>query len=342
MAYLVFWILVAVLSAFGQRYKIARILLFIVAVCFLGLRYDVGTDYQNYERIFYYGDIFFLEPGNQLLYYIATLFHGDETKILFFLYSFLTYLFLFLTFQNKKFNYSLTACLVIIFTLTFLANGIRQALAISIFLFSYRYIEERKLLKYTILTILAVLFHTSLIIVWPLYFIVNHSFKIQYYVALYLLSIILSQVGIDQLLRPFMHILEIIPEYSNHVENNAEGYLSFGILFRVLIYFVLFLLLLKHKYHEREPILFNMYYLSILLFNIRIGSYIVNRVVVIFDFYQYFLLPILLLDKSCKGKYRQLYIFFFVLAYSSLLIQSIFFDERNHMLPYKTILYLNQ
>lgn len=342
MAYLVFWILVAVLSAFGQRYKIARIFLFILAVCFLGLRYEVGTDYQNYERIFNYGDVFFLEPGNQLLYYIATQFHGDETKILFFLYSVLTYSFLFLTFQNKKFNYALTACLVIIYTLTFLTNGIRQALAISIFLFSYRYIEERKLLKYTVLIILAVLFHTSLIIVWPLYFIINRSFKIQYYVALYLFSIVLSQIGIDQLLGPFMRILEMVPEYSYHVENSTAGYYSFGIFFRVLIYLGLFLLLLKHKYNEREPVLFNMYYLSMLLFNVRIGSYIVNRVVVIFDFYQYFLLPMLLFDKNYKGKYRQLYILFFVLAYSSLLIQSVFFDERNHMLPYKTILYLNQ
>ena len=52
-------------------------------------------------------------------------------------------------------------------------NMIRQSIAISIFIYSIKYIKNRNVIKYTIAMIIAMLVHTSAILYFPMYFVYN-------------------------------------------------------------------------------------------------------------------------------------------------------------------------
>lgn len=60
--------------------------------------------------------------------------------------------------------------------MNFYLSGMRQAIAISIVLFSYDYIVDRKIWKFFITIAVASLFHTSSVIFIPAYFLVNFTF----------------------------------------------------------------------------------------------------------------------------------------------------------------------
>ena len=56
----------------------------------------------------------------------------------------------------------------------------RQGLAFGIFMLSYRFISERKMYKYLMCVLCAFLFHTSALILVPLYFIYNIPYRRKY------------------------------------------------------------------------------------------------------------------------------------------------------------------
>ncbi|WP_133126210.1 EpsG family protein, partial [Vibrio breoganii] len=63
----------------------------------------------------------------------------------------------------------------VLFVLTgtyfFIFNGIRQAVALSLVFFSFRYIESRKLVPFLLIIAFAYLFHRSVLLVAPIYFV---------------------------------------------------------------------------------------------------------------------------------------------------------------------------
>lgn len=68
-------------------------------------------------------------------------------------------------------------------------NGVRQAIAIVLFLFSIRFIIERNILVYTFVLMLASLFHLSALLLLPLYVVINIKFNRRFWLFAYLASI---------------------------------------------------------------------------------------------------------------------------------------------------------
>ena len=60
---------------------------------------------------------------------------------------------------------------------TFQMTGVRQSCAMAVFMLAYRYIKEKKLLKYLLMIGLAYLFHKSAIVLLPIYWFKNRKVR---------------------------------------------------------------------------------------------------------------------------------------------------------------------
>jgi len=149
--------------------------LFLFAIIF-GMRYDVGVDHLGYlhgylqkihvgknEPLFFlFAEIGWKLNWHYVLYFGLIAF----TQVLFFFYAF----------KNERYLYPF----LVFFLFTngewgFWMNGIRQALAMCIWIFSIKYIEDKKLWKYLIWWVVATLIHKSAIILIVFYPILRNG-----------------------------------------------------------------------------------------------------------------------------------------------------------------------
>lgn len=135
-----------------------------------GMRYDVGTDHLSYL------DYYLSKFENSKFEYLFSLITKISWKLnLHFVFYFTFLAFLSITFFFLAFRKELYLFPILIFFLfmngniLFWMNGIRQSIAMCIWIYSLNYIADRKLLKYILFGIVAFLFHRSAIILFVLY-----------------------------------------------------------------------------------------------------------------------------------------------------------------------------
>lgn len=157
--------------------KLSRYLLPTIIFTFaLGLRYDVGVDYLSYESI-YKGqsdnlvDNLNLEPIYALISFILSQLHAPYYAITC-IVSFISFIFFFKSFKNYSYlrNWGFLF-LFITGTLFIYLNLQRQAVAFFIFLYAIQYIQKQSFFKYAFWILIAMGFHFSAAILFPLYFI---------------------------------------------------------------------------------------------------------------------------------------------------------------------------
>lgn len=161
-------------------------ILIIIYTLIIGLRYDVGVDYLLYEETFInstYQHAGFIAGNNYgtfepafsaIIYFFAKL--NWSSAWLFISIALLHIVFLYKFSQQYPY---LTPYLFYFYitSSTFFdsLNMMRQATAFFMFLCILHYIQERKLLNYLIAIIIISLFHRSIVIMLPLYFILNRN-----------------------------------------------------------------------------------------------------------------------------------------------------------------------
>lgn len=166
------------LLAFSKiREKNLFSLSFFVLAVFAVLRYDYGNDYQSYMYAHNairggWGDPFESE--------ISFTFINKIIPNYYLLIAVLSIFFLYVV--NRLINSNLDSIYkglaVLVFVINpylFLMNlsAIRQCIAMCILILSLKCLKERKLLEYVLMVALASTFHTSAIVLFPLYFFVN-------------------------------------------------------------------------------------------------------------------------------------------------------------------------
>ena len=161
-------------------------ILIIIYTLIIGLRYDVGVDYLLYKETFInstYSNAGFIASNNwgtfepafsAIIYFFAKL--NWSYAWLFISIAFLHIVFLYKFSQQ----YSYLTSYLFYFYLTSATffdslNMMRQATAFFMFLCILHYIQERKLLNYLIAIIIISLFHRSIVIMLPLYFILHRN-----------------------------------------------------------------------------------------------------------------------------------------------------------------------
>ena len=156
-----------------------------------GWRYETGTDYFAYDELYrttttlgeaqqaggITSDLGTTDIGYMLL---NSLFRtiGTDINIMFFLIAFVTNLLLFGSIGKYLPRYRFP-CILAYYTFCFFTldmNGIRQSIAVCIFIYSLRYIQQRQTVRYAATILIAALFHLSAVVVLPLYWIVNRRF----------------------------------------------------------------------------------------------------------------------------------------------------------------------
>lgn len=195
-------------------------LIVLIFIIFDGLRWETGTDWENYKESFDNAlDLdFSFEFGYTIYIYLFRLLINNysvfllTTSLLF--YSIIFYkVFLF---SNKSFF----SILYLIGTLPWYSGAIRQMLSLIFFLFAIEQCLKRKFIKFFIFVIFGISFHTLMFLNLFLYMIYDISLAGFILFSLVILFLLFS---FKSYLIQIQQILEII-----RPEKNYERYLSGG------------------------------------------------------------------------------------------------------------------
>lgn len=270
--------ILVVFFAYQARYKRTAILLkvsFGLIFLFLALRYDYGNDYSGYLKVFieinqvetidYFDKYWHFEPG---WIFLCRLFGPfgffAMTAVLALFNCFVYYRFI------KKYvppAYYWLAVFMYVFNPGFMlihSSAMRQSLAIILFVFSIDYIYKKDALRYFLCIGLAALFHTSALVLLPVYLLGVFDWKINKLTAVSIFSLFLLMFVFGNSFLP--DINQFINTYFQRYEvyeGGAEIGTGLGLIFNSF----LFTLIL---YYERSQIAE-----SSLLFKVAIISYFI-------------------------------------------------------------------
>lgn len=338
--YLVYLLFVIILSYKGERDKTSRFILFIIATLFMGLRLNVGKDYENYKEYYDYESYIF-EPGYNYLCLFAHE-HHLGAQFVFFVMAFLTYLFIYLFLERVNeigIKYAPTSIMLYFLTFSIVCNVMRECLVVSIYLYCYYFIKDRKLTYFLLLIALGTLFHYSILICLPFYWLLDRTIPAKFYVWGYTLSFVFCFVQMEQLITHFVPFFEDYKRWMMYMDSDkySSGFFSLGILLELLFHASIFFVCVKNQIYKKNAILFNLMFISCIIINMKVGSPLITRIGMLFSWFNYLVILLMIkYEKNAKLKYLliRLYIFYFAIMF----IQYAVFDKNSYMYPYKSVL----
>jgi hypothetical protein len=270
-----------------------------------GLRYGVGVDYKNYVEIYEetgdYLSIFDMndneryEPGFIVLLYLC---HSVNAPV-YILFSIIAFLQIFLLYESFKDEGNILIYIYATLILTGIGmssfmNIVRHIIAFCFFLYSIRYIRDNKPIKYWICCLLALAFHKSAIMLFPLYFIwirrkgiLNKPLM---ECAAVLGCFMLSFITQWQTILHMFDKLIIMMDYENYLEIADEMVVNkkLGVTRISALILNVFIVLNSKKIKEHFNsdifnILYDLYVIGICLGYIFLGSMMLQRIIVYFN-----------------------------------------------------------
>lgn len=334
--------------------KIIFIIIVIVLALFLGTRL-VGPDLWTYESFYN-----LTPPLPKLLSEFPkyTILSAFEPLFL------LSYgLFVWLGASFHLFNLVFTCIFIFLFTsrlhyytrntlialMVFLAYGyisgfsaIRQVMAASIFFYSWKYLIDGKVWKYTVAIIIATLFHASAIILFIFCFVYEKKFKsltiiiVLTVLILCIYSHILSSIAAIVMVRiPFISPAKV----ALYLDQNGSFLGSVSIFW---IFLLVISLICREKLEKIEPnfnFYFNILWIGLVIYAISVGFGGFGRVLMYFKLVYLIILPLFVrLMKEIEAKILAVTIV--ALISMSLFFAVILTDTRysiiNRYLPYQS------
>lgn len=158
-------------------HEFAAFVLVLILILLAAFRFGTGSDYFSYESIWQgirpmdFNNIWdtsyeTLEPGFRLLISALKL-YTDNDRVFYFVMSFLAILPIWLGLRKISPNYIIFGLFIyyMIFYVPYVFNGMRQAIAMGLFIYSIKYIRNRNFLKVLLISIFAISFHFSGVII---------------------------------------------------------------------------------------------------------------------------------------------------------------------------------
>jgi len=315
---------------------------FIIIFLFSALRYGYGNDYfgylEGFRNIRYTDSDAHFELGWQylnLLFQPFGFFAMTATLAAF--NSYIYYRFL------KKYvpsQYYWLALFLYVFNpyiMLLHLSAMRQALAISLFIYSIDYIYKKDLMRYALCIVLASMFHKSAIIYLPMYFVFAKNWRLKQvkgFIVFILFSLILI---LANKLTPYFNyvVINYFEEYNIYFGSSKLNS-GFGLLMNVMIFVIILMYAVSENKSERQKennyILYNIaianYFLYPLAFIVylasRIGMYTAPAIIAI--------IPIILNNNGAKD-IRKLFLLLIVLA-TTLFSYYVFFNYTVYSQPY--------
>lgn len=166
----------------------------------------------------------------------------------------------------------------------FVMTGIRQTLAMSIVLFGYKFIKERKLIKFILLIAFASLFHKSSLVFIPVFYIANMELT-RKKISLMFIGIFALLLVADKLLLSVADAMD----YNYGIEQTGNGYAFF-----LIVLLITLLSLSKRKqlvaFNDKNISIISVNFVSLALWGVRLISRTVERVSLYFMPYTYVVL----------------------------------------------------
>ena len=261
----IFIVLFNLLPVNNERQYSVR-LLFSLFILFLygAFRVDFGLDYPTYENYFYDVKIYGIEANERIEfgYYLINKLLPTYRSLLI-LQTFLmctAYYFLFKWYIPSKWAW-LGFLLLFLngqYTIFFMLTGIRNGIAISIFILSTYFIHQRKLIPFLVLIFIAFWFHNSIILYAPIaYVIANGKIITKKTIFTWLTIMIIIALASNSFLLDLVDafVNRYFNRYSLPLENVKELGKSAGLLasFFALATSTILLLVMKDKHlSEKE------------------------------------------------------------------------------------------
>lgn len=314
----------------NKKYNLFFICIPVVSLSLIsGFRYKVGTDFTTYSEIFLYlsdGKINFLEEGGfTLLNKIIKNISGNpqmfflitsviiNVGITIFIIKNSEYIFLSMYFYITTFSYYLTM------------NGLRQYIASVILISGYKYLLSGNFKKYLIFVLAAFTFHSTALIMIPIYFLVqkkSDSITNIIIFSITFISMIFYRTFIE-ILFTFLQNTRFAYYKDIFLEGNGANILRIIVWMLPVLITYLYLGRARKVYGKKIDILLNLCFLGAIFMLLASKQIFFARACMYFDLYYLLLLP-----KICNmfdertNKFLKAAIMLGYLFYSSILLLS--------------------
>lgn len=288
-------------------FQVSTLLLVLCFAVFFGVRYDVGTDYLAYL----YGYLHDIDVGKGEVLFegLTHLFQSLDLHFAWYfgVIAFIQALFFYMAFNRDRFILPLlTFFLFMNGDFMFLMNGMRQAIALCIWVYALKFIEKQKLWHYLFWCLVAYGFHSSAVVLVVLYPILRNGKD--YFHNIYLqLGMLAGAFAIQQVLLHLLpNVIPLIESYIGFLGNEAyQGYFTSGraletvavsgsglaYYFRigVAVLIILNSKKLKDFYHsKRFNILYAVFFIGLItMYMFPVGAIVLTRPFRYFYFFQF-------------------------------------------------------
>ena len=281
------------------RYPL-RIVAVVLLILFIGLRNEIGTDYNAYKEMFYDTEYFgidevYYEPG----WYILNKFilgYTSEFKVITLIHAALLVSLLYLALKDFKY-YTFAFVLFILLEQGYIiiANVMRQGLAMAVFFYSWRFIRSQEALKYWICILLASTVHTSILFISPVYWLANRMYSYRVYLIVQFASLILF---FTHLMNTLLLRLVSFTSYVGYLDSIfIDSGMNSGIKYLICRVGSLFILLYYDKLLKKYPqyiVPFNMFFFSVVAGDLFANIWILARMANYFTWSSFIVLPLFL------------------------------------------------
>ena len=333
--------------------RIIKVCFIVIFVFIAGFRSGpLGWDYENYTSYFNNSPNLFYLILNPNILFTENLRYGigfsiinsfiklftDNSHYYFVLCSILTTLLLAYNIKTYLPRYRLIAFFVY-FGIEFLALDFiyqRQIIAVQFFVYSLRYIKEKKLYKYLLFILIAGTFHSSAWFLFPLYFILNRFISNKQIIIYLGVGVCLFILNID-IFSPILNVLKIerFEAYSGDTFYNIKR--TIGVTHIELLVMVSLILINRNKINalglKYANIFINLYFFyAILILYFSSVTSVSGRFKFYFNISTIFIIPILFM---CIKNKKLIFTYHFALTIYVIasLVYLIYFYNFNGFIP---------
>lgn len=342
---LLLFFIALVMSINKQRSLPLFLFLFVLFVLHDGLRWDTGTDWDNYYNYFQhclYNRWEHFEVGYCILSELIREITDSYTVFLF-VHAFIIWQLIFLVIWRFSPFPFLSVYLLYCLMLPLLGMN-RQYIALALCVFSVIFIYRRKIIPFLLLIALAFTFHKSALCFIFTYFLFR-KFSTKFYICLLVFVVVVSFTGVIDKIPIFQFVAgdELTSKQLSYYIGNTNSRTIFSSLLgiiRMLFWFALAFPLFVRTNDRKFILLFNIYFCYIIfywLFNGSIFQIFVSRALVYFTIFEIFIIPFIYRELKYSTNRPILLIFLFIYT-SMLLYKNITFytiGNVNPFIPYK-------
>lgn len=286
--YIIFLIVIIAIDLSRNRSKLLLYSVVFLGGLFLCFGYMTGSDWRFYE-------LYYIELQKNIVYneeiefgYFVYMLPFILMGINFWSFFIFTKIILYLTISHFIYKYipkyfyfafAIFYCFIAIFI--FIDNPMRYLIGSVLFLFSFNFILERKLIKFLFVCFLSFLFHKSFLILIPLYFILDKNYKTRYVVIAFISFNILIYIFSSQLILLFKAVDLLTIFNSQNMQGKISEYIlrddikdkqfTFGLLSKYIIFIILILFKDKiESYSKYGKIIFNSSILTLFILRLAL------------------------------------------------------------------------